>query len=113
VTDRSPVKTPHLASNPHVSCAYWSPAHNTVYLDCLATWVDDIAGIQYVWDLFRLTAPPLGWADMSAYEPEGIAHPLFQPLRLRPWRIQVLPADQVAGRHFHPRTWQAAGHNHP
>jgi hypothetical protein len=34
VTDRSPVKTRHPAANPHVSCAYWSPPQNTVYLDC-------------------------------------------------------------------------------
>jgi uncharacterized pyridoxamine 5'-phosphate oxidase family protein len=113
VTNRSPVKTRHLAANPHVSCSYWSPAQNTVYLDCVATWVDDIAGKRYVWDLFRLTPPPLGWGDMSAYEPEGIAHPLFQPLRLRPWRIQVLRADQVARGDFHPRTWQAGRLNHP
>jgi general stress protein 26 len=108
VTDRSPVKARHLAANPHVSCAYWSPAHNTVYVDCVAGWVDDVAGKRYVWDLFRRTPPPLGWGDMSAYEPEGIAHPLFEPLRLRPWRIQVLRAEQMAGGDFHPRTWLAS-----
>lgn len=107
VTDRSPVKTRHLAANPYVSCAYWSPAQNTVYVDCRASWVDDIAGKQHVWALFRGTPPPLGWGDMSAYEPEGIAHPLFQPLRLSPWRVQVLRAEQVARGDFHPRTWRA------
>jgi len=107
VTDRSPVKTRHLAANPHVACSYWSPAQNTVAVDCVATWVDDIAGKQHVWDLFRLTPPPLGWGDLSAYQPGGITHPLFQPLQLRPWRIQVLRADQVARGDFHPRSWQA------
>ena len=103
----SPVKTRHLAANPHVACSYWSPAQNTVAVDCVATWVDDIAGKQHVWDLFRLTPPPLGWGDLSAYQPGGITHPLFQPLQLRPWRIQVLRADQVARGDFHPRSWQA------
>jgi general stress protein 26 len=109
VTDRSPVKTRHLAGNPHVSCAYWSPAHNTVHIDCLAGWVEDTAGKQHVWNLFRSTPAPLGWGDMSAYLPEGIAHPMFQPLRLRPWRIQALRAEQVAAGDFHPRTWTADG----
>jgi general stress protein 26 len=105
ITNRSPVKTRHLAANPHVSCAYWSPAHNAVYVDCVANWVDDMAGKQYVWDLFRSTPAPLGWGDLSAYQPEGIGHPLFEPLRLSPWRIQVLRAEQMIGGDFHPRTW--------
>jgi general stress protein 26 len=105
ITNRSAIKTRHLAANPHVSCAYWSPAHNTVYVDCVATWVDDIAGKQHVWDLFRSTPPPLGWGDLSAYEPEGIGRPLFEPLQLSPWRIQVLRAEQMSGGDFHPRTW--------
>ena len=113
VTDRSPVKTRHLAANPYVSCAYWSPAQNTVYVDCQASWVDDTAGKQHVWELFRGTPPPLGWGDMSAYEPEGIAHPLFEPLRLSPWRVQVLRAEQVASGDFHPRTWLAGGSGSP
>jgi hypothetical protein len=90
------------------ACACWSPAHNTVYVDCIATWVDDIAGKHHVWDLFRSTPPPLGWGDLSAYEPEGIEHPLFEPLQLSPWRIQVLRAEQMTGGNFHPRTWVQA-----
>jgi general stress protein 26 len=107
VTDRSPVKSRHLAGNPFVCCSYWSPAHNTVTIDCEARWVEDDETKQYVWHLFRDTPPPLGWGDLAAYEPERIHHPLFHPLRLTPWRVQVLRADQLAIGDFHPRAWQA------
>ena len=106
VTDRSPVKTRHLAANPFVCCSYWSPAHNTVTVDCEAAWVEDDATKQQVWDLFRYTPPPLGWGDLAAYEPERIHHPLFHPLRLTPWRVQVLRAEQLVAGDFRPRTWR-------
>jgi hypothetical protein len=38
VTGRTPVKSRHLAANPHVACFYWSPGQNTASIDCLATW---------------------------------------------------------------------------
>ena len=41
VTDRTPLKERHLAANPHVACFYWSPAQNTVAIDCTAEWVED------------------------------------------------------------------------
>ena len=37
VTDRSPVKSRHIAGNPYVACSYWSPAQNTVAIDCTAS----------------------------------------------------------------------------
>ena len=108
LTDRSPVKTRHLAANPHVSCSYWSPAQNTVAVDCVASWVDDEDDDtrQHVWHVFADTPGPLGWGDLSAYEPERTHHRLFCPLRLVPWRVQVLRADQLAAGDVHPRVWR-------
>lgn len=106
VTDRTPIKTRHLAANPHVSCFYWSPRQNTVSVECVARWVDDDLTREHVWRLFRNTPAPLGWGDLAAYEPERIHHPLFQPLQLTPWRVQILRSDQVAAGDFHPRTWR-------
>jgi general stress protein 26 len=107
ITDKTPVKTRHLARNPHVSCFYWSPAQNTVSLECTARWVDDDETREHVWRLFRDTPPPLGWGELTAYEPERIHHPLFEPLQLIPWRVQVLRAEQLAAGDFHPRSWRA------
>jgi general stress protein 26 len=88
VTSKTPVKAGHLAGNPHLACSYWSPAQNTVAIDCVASWVEDQAGKQHVWDLFMTTPPPLGY-DLSGYGPEGLRNALFNPLRLDPWRVQI------------------------
>ena len=56
VTDRTPVKVRHLAANPHVACFYWSPAQNTVSIDCVASWATDDAERRHAWALFA--APP-------------------------------------------------------
>jgi general stress protein 26 len=107
VTDRSSVKTRHLAANPYVACFYWSPVQNTVAIDCVASWVDDPAVRRYVWELFAAPGPP-GWGDMSGYGAAGIEHPQFHVLRLLPWRIQILRADEWAAGRFTPRIWRRA-----
>jgi general stress protein 26 len=107
VTDRTPVKAGHLAANPHVACFYWSPAQNTVSIDCVASWATGDLELQHAWDLFA-GPPPLGWGDMSGYGAEGIRHPTFHVLRLQPWRIQILLADQFAAGDFTPRIWRSS-----
>ena len=106
-TARTPVKTAHLAANPHVAIAYWSPAQHTVVADCVVRWVDDEEGKRHVWDLFAATPPPLGY-PLAGPGMEDPTSPLFTPLRLDPWRVQVFRfrgwEHGVA-----PRTWRAAG----
>ena len=106
LTDRTPVKAHHLAENPYVCCSYWSPSQNTVSLECLAEWAEDEDTKHRVWALFRDTPPPLGWGDLSGYEPGGIHHPHFHPLRLTPWRVQLLTGEQFAAGDFTPRIWR-------
>jgi hypothetical protein len=53
-----PLKATHLAANPHMCCSYWSPFHDTVFVDCVAGWVEDSAEKQEVWDLVGETPPP-------------------------------------------------------
>ncbi|GAA3700813.1 pyridoxamine 5'-phosphate oxidase family protein [Microlunatus aurantiacus] len=105
VTDRTPVKTAHLATNPYVACFYWSPAQNTVAIDCTAGWVEDDETRQRVWDLFAAPEPP-GWGDMSGYGDDGLHHPRFHVLRLEPYRVQILRAEQLASGDLTPRTWR-------
>ncbi len=105
VTSQTPVKAAHLATNPHMACSYWSPEQNTVTIDCVASWIEDSAGKQHVFDLFMTTPPPLGY-DLSGFGPEGPENPLLNPLRLDPWRIQVFRfAGWEAGTT--PRIWRA------
>ncbi len=63
VTSQTPVKTTHLARNPHLACMYWNPHQNTVAIDCVAAWANELEKV-HVWDLFMTTPPPLGY-DLS------------------------------------------------
>jgi general stress protein 26 len=97
-TFKTPIKSAHIANNPHVSTSYWSPRNDAAYLDSVAQWVEGAETAEAVWDMYR-TGSPRG----VGYDPNqfwtGPADPKFAVLRLDPWRIQVLPArDLVAGK---------------
>jgi len=104
VTVRGGVKALHLAGNPHVACSYWNPAQDTVQLDCVASWVDDAAEKEAVFELFSSTPPPLGF-DLSGFGPEGAANEHFTPLRLDAWRAQLLDAESFAAHRYEPTVW--------
>jgi general stress protein 26 len=105
VTDRTPLKDRHITANPYVACCYWSPTQNTVAIDCTAEWVDDEDVLRQVWDIFAAPEPP-GWGDLSGYGEAGIHDPRFHVLRLQPYRVQILRAEQFAVGDFTPRTWR-------
>ena len=104
-TGKTPVKARHLAANPYVACSYWSPAQNLVYADCVASWVEDVTAKQEVWDLFMTTPPPLGY-DLSKAGWEGPHSPAFTALQLRPYRVQILRADNFPFGNLVPRMWR-------
>ncbi|SHF14210.1 pyridoxamine 5'-phosphate oxidase family protein [Streptoalloteichus hindustanus] len=97
LTTKTPVKAAHLAANPHVSCAYWSPAHDTVFAECRASWVEDLPTKQRVWELFRSAPPPLGYdpGESLRTTPDD---PTLVLLRLDPWRVGVRTFDDLAAR---------------
>jgi len=108
LTGRTPLKTSHLAANPHVDCAYWSPSHDTVFVDCIAAWVEGDEEKREVWELFLGTPKPLGWGPdgMAGYGEEKWRNPVFTPLRLEPRRVQVnrgseYPRGELTGRVWH------------
>jgi hypothetical protein len=107
VTSKTPVKTAHLAGNPHMACMYWNPDQNTVSIDCVARWATDNEK-AHVWNLFMTTPPPLGY-DLSGFGDAKWRNPLFEPLRLDPWRVQFLLAEQVSALDLVPRTWRRDG----
>jgi hypothetical protein len=106
LTAKTPVKTAHLTANPHLACAYWSPAQNTVFADCVARWVEDDATKRHIWDLFASTPPPLGYDPGGGGGLDGPSHPLFTPLRLDAWRVQILRFEGW-DKSLQPRIWRA------
>jgi hypothetical protein len=116
LTGRTPLKTRHLAANPHLSCSYWTPSHDTVFIDCVATWEEGERENEQVWELFLNTPEPLGWGPdgLAGYGPDKWRNPIFTPLRLEPWRVQLMrgeeyPRGQLTGRVWHRRSKAAAG----
>jgi hypothetical protein len=109
LTGRTPLKTRHLAANPHVSCAYWSPSHDTVFVDCAASWVEDDDEKAAVFELFRDTPTPLGWGPegVAGYGEDEWRNPVFTPLRLVPWRVQVMTGDNYPAGELTGRVWRA------
>jgi hypothetical protein len=104
-TRRSPVKSAHLAGNPHVGCAYAGAGHDVAYFDCTAGWASPAAR-HHAWAVCRGVQPPAGF-DPATIWPDGPDSPGAEVLRLEPYRVQVgLAADLAAGRT--PRTWSLA-----
>ncbi|WP_166350891.1 pyridoxamine 5'-phosphate oxidase family protein [Phytoactinopolyspora limicola] len=98
-TYRTPVKVAHLASNPHATLSYWSPAQNTAAVDTVASWISNQDVKDTVWKLYQQGSPPGVGYDPAAYWNGGPHDPMYQVLRLDPWRVQVLwGRDLAAGR---------------
>ncbi|MGH8932854.1 MAG: pyridoxamine 5'-phosphate oxidase family protein [Egibacteraceae bacterium] len=115
LTAPTALKVRHLAHSPYVACSYWSPAQNVVYADCIATWVADQDEKDAVYDLFLTTPPPLGYGDegMAGFGPDGPRSALFTPLRLDPWRIQVLRGEEYPMGNMVPKKWRATSSSLP
>jgi Pyridoxamine 5'-phosphate oxidase len=104
-TVRSPLKSKHLAANPFVSVSYWSPKQETAHADCRASWADDKR--ERVWNLFLEAEPPLGYDPATL--PQWKDGPLggeFAVLRLDPWRVMILTAEDVAEDRWYKRYWR-------
>lgn len=110
LTGRTPLKSSHLAANPHMACAYWTPSHDTVFVDCITAWVEDDEERQSVWDLFHDTPEPLGWGPdgMAGYGAERWRSSVFTPLRLEPWRVQVMRGEEYPSGQLAGRVWRRA-----
>jgi hypothetical protein len=102
-TRRSPVKSAHLAANPHVGCAYAGAEHDVAYLDCTAEWAS-AEERRHAWEVCRSVEGPAGF-DPATLWPDGPDSPGAEVLRLEPYRVQVgLAVDLAAGAA--PRVWR-------
>lgn len=90
------LKARHIAHNPYVSLAYISDVARPVYVDCKAEWEEDAGLKQHVWDLFRLSAPPLGFDPGTIFK--SVEDPDFGVLKFTPWRIDLFDIANSANR---------------
>ncbi|MDU0287700.1 pyridoxamine 5'-phosphate oxidase family protein [Saccharothrix longispora] len=99
---KTPVKTAHLARNPHATFSYWSPRQNVVHVDTMSTWVDDPKVKRDIWDLYRKGSPATVGYDPITYWRGGPEDPEYHLLRMEPYRVQV-----VRGTDLFARIWQS------
>src|SRR3954467_1587085 len=103
-TRRSPVKSAHLAGNPHVGCAYVGVDHDVASFDCIATWADRDER-HHAWAVCRSLPDPAGF-DPATIWPAGPDSAGAEVLRLDPYRVQVALATELAAGAT-PRTWRS------
>ncbi|MFI6795021.1 pyridoxamine 5'-phosphate oxidase family protein [Streptosporangium canum] len=101
-TYRTPVKAAHIANNPHTNFSYWTQGNDSVAIDTVAAWVDDLPAKSHVWDLYKRTSPRGAGYDLGNFW-RSPADPKLHVLRLTPWRIQV-----IRGMDLRSRIWQTA-----
>ncbi|MFD1146214.1 pyridoxamine 5'-phosphate oxidase family protein [Saccharothrix hoggarensis] len=99
---KTPVKTAHLARNPHATFSYWSPRQNVVHIDTVSIWVDDPEIKRDIWNLYRKGSPPTVGYDPITYWRGGPEDPEYHLLRMEPYRVQV-----VRGTDLSARIWQS------
>lgn len=90
-TGPTPTKRAHLAASPHLSCNYWSPNQDTCVAECRAEWAFDDDARSMVWNLFRDGPAPVGYDPAMIPGWDSAASPNFAALKLRPWRLRVMP----------------------
>ena len=90
-TGPTPTKRAHLAARPHLSCNYWSPNQDTCVAECHAEWAFDDDTRSMVWRLFRDGPAPVGYDPAMIPGWDSAVSPNFAALKLRPWRLRVMP----------------------
>jgi hypothetical protein len=82
-----------------------------VFVDCVASWVEDEREKEEVWDVFLETPQPLGWGPegMAGYGEEKWRSPVFTPLRLAPWRVQVMRGEEYPLGRLTGSVWYGHG----
>ncbi|MBL1093315.1 MULTISPECIES: pyridoxamine 5'-phosphate oxidase family protein [Streptomyces] len=92
---RTPVKTAHLAHNPHTTYAYWSPRQNALFVDSVSAWAEDEESRRHAWDLYLRGGPPGVGYDPVHYWRGGPDDPQFHVIRIDPWRIQLVRSTDL------------------
>lgn len=106
-TARTPVKAAHLKASPFVSCNYWAPNQDTCLAECAASWIDDRDERHAVWERFVEGPAPVGYDPAMIPGWENADSPGFNPLRLTPWRLRVMPGASLMDGSYAARSWQA------
>ncbi|HEX7134866.1 MAG TPA: pyridoxamine 5'-phosphate oxidase family protein [Iamia sp.] len=99
-------KADHLARHPHISFTYWHPAQDTCSAMCDAEWDPSPEGRAAGWEALKSAPEPVGYDPGIILTWEDPTSPTFGILRLRPWRLYVLPGSVTTGDGGDVLSWQ-------
>lgn len=100
-------KRAHLDAHPHIAFTYWHPDHDTCSAYCDAEWDLSDEGRAASWEAFASAPAPVGYDPSIIPAWESPASPEFGILRLRPWRLHVMPASVMLEGKGEVLTWRA------
>ncbi|MEM6707222.1 MAG: pyridoxamine 5'-phosphate oxidase family protein [Pseudomonadota bacterium] len=106
-TARTPTKDAHLDTSPYLSCNYWTPSQDTCVAECSAEWVENLAARRRIWDLFVHGEAPVGYDPAIIPGWDNAESPTFNPLKLTPWRLRVMPGESLMNGSYAASTWVA------
>lgn len=100
LTHRHSLKSKHLAANNNVSLSYIrGDVQKPTYVDCLATWIDELREKARVWNLVAGTPEPVGFDPTTDFgSPDS---DVFGLLKLQPRKITLVtfPAESYDRGH--------------
>lgn len=105
-TAKTPLKADNIAASANASCNYWTPAQDTCVAECAATWVEDKETKHKVWDMLVNGPAPVGYDPSMIPGWENADSPGFDPLRLDPWRLRVMPGSSLMDGTYAADIWQ-------
>lgn len=102
-------KRAHLDAHPHVSFTYWAPDHDTCTAQCDATWDLTDEGRAEGWQALATAPAPVGYDPSIIPGWDDPTSPTFGILRLRPWRLHVMPGAVMLEGRGAPLSWTRPG----
>jgi hypothetical protein len=92
-------KRKHLDAHPYVALTYWQANHDTCSAQCHASWDLTEEGRASGWEALATAPQPVGYNPALIPGWDEPASPGFGILRLKPWRLHVMPGTvMLAGR---------------
>jgi hypothetical protein len=100
-------KRAHLDAHPSISLTYWHPSHDTCTAQCDTAWDLSPEGRAAGWQALESAPEPVG--DDPSIIPgwEDAGSPTFGILRLRPWRLHVMPGSLMLSGQGEQLHWRA------
>lgn len=106
-TVSTPLKRAHIAAHPVISVSYWSPSHDTCSAECDVEWIFDDAGRAELWHRFADGPAPVGYDPAIIPDwRDGPASASFAALKLKPYRVRVMPGTAMTTGVGDVLTWR-------